>query len=132
MFLTVSPPHAPYDFPYSLLLLCIGVCGKEAGGHTASHAPESIVIKVGVWPMNLFETCFSMFGLLLCFTILPNLLLCLCAGLTPMGSRLPNAPIALDAPENFGYHLAREASKTSCPVCSGLQQAHQPARAVPN
>ena len=112
MFLTVSPPHAPYDFPYSLLLLCIGVCGKEAGGHTASHAPESIVIKVGVWPMNLFETCFSMFGLLLCFTILFSLLLFL-AGLTPMGSRLPNDPLALDAPENVEYHLAHASAMTT-------------------
>ena len=111
MFLTVSPPHAPYDFPYSLLLLCIGVCGKEAGGHTASHAPESIVIKIGVWPVNLFETCFSMCCLLLCLTILFSLLLIL-AGLTPIGSRLPKGSLALDAPENAGRHLTHSSMAT--------------------
>ena len=48
MLYTVSPPHAPYAFPCSMLFLLSGVSGKELGGQTASHAPESIVILIGL------------------------------------------------------------------------------------
>ena len=48
MFRTVSPPQAPYNFPYSLELVHIFVCSNALGGQTASQAPESIVTIVEV------------------------------------------------------------------------------------
>ena len=48
MLYTVSPPQAPYVLPCSKLFLSKGVSGKELGGQTASHAPESMVTLIGL------------------------------------------------------------------------------------
>ena len=52
MFVTVSPPHAPYLCPRSRLLVLMGVFSNELGGQTASPAPESMATLVGLLLMT--------------------------------------------------------------------------------
>ena len=99
MFLTVSPPHAPYEFPYSLFDVPIDVFSNELGGQTASQAPLSIVTITGFFeatkPLGKLEKFFV--STKLCFTRTTSeiVLCCGLAGLTPSRVKPP-----MDAPEN--------------------------------
>ena len=87
MLRTVSPPHAPYGFPYSLLFVLIEVCSNVLGGHTESQAPLSTVRKQGLSATMRFSPASLLFILMLfCFgfgTICEILFVCVRAGLTP-------------------------------------------------
>ena len=98
MFLTVSPPHAPYEFPYSLLDVPIDVFSKVFEGQTASQAPLSIVTTIGFLeatkPLGKPEK--SVVSIKFCLTLTTcEIVFCGLAGLTPSRAKPPK-----DAPEN--------------------------------